>query len=150
MNFNSIEEIIDYAIEREEMAAKLYASLADKVKRPGMKEAFMDFAAEEGRHRARLMKIKAGELPLVTKEKVLDLKITEYLVEPKFTPNMTYPDALLFAMKSEKLAFTLYTRLAAVVDNPALSEVFASLAQEEAKHKLTFEIEYEDHVLEGV
>jgi len=150
MQFNSIEEILDYAIDREEKAAKMYVDLAAKVKRPGMKEAFLDFAKEEGRHRARLMKIKAGEMPAVSHEKVADLKITETLVEPEVSSNMTYQEALLYAMKSEKLAFKMYSDLAALTDDPALAEIFLSLAQEEAKHKLRFEIEYDDHVLEGV
>jgi rubrerythrin len=62
---------------------------------------------------------------------------------------MTYQEALLFAMKSEKAAFTLYTKLAEVADDAALARIFQSLAQEEAKHKLRFEVEYDDHVLEG-
>jgi rubrerythrin len=63
---------------------------------------------------------------------------------------MTYQEALLFAMKSEKAAFIMYTKLAEVTDDSSLAKVFLSLAQEEAKHKLRFELEYDDHVLEGV
>jgi len=150
VDFTNIDEILDYAIKREEDAARLYSSLALKVERPGMKTAFLEFAKEEGRHRARLMKIKEGEMPAVTIEKVQNLQITETLVAPEFSENMTYPEILAYAMKSEKAAFTLYTNLAEMTDDPGLSEIFASLAQEEAKHKLRFEIEYDDHVLEGV
>jgi len=57
---------------------------------------------------------------------------------------------LVFAMKSEKIAFLLYTRLAQATDDPELSLIFQELAQEEAKHKLHFEIEYDDRILEGV
>ncbi len=150
MDFKNIDEILDYAIAREEDAARLYSSLAQKVERPGMKTAFLEFAKEEGRHRARLMKIKQGEMPAVTIEKVQDLQITETLVAPEFSEKMTYPEILAYAMKAEKAAFLLYTNLAEMTDDAALSEVFSSLAQEEAKHKLRFEIEYDDHVLEGV
>ena len=96
------------------------------------------------------MKVKAGELPAVTEEQIQDLKITDYLIEPEPTANMTYQEALLFAMKAEKAAFTMYTKLTELADNASLARVFQSLAQEEAKHKLRFEIEYDDHVLEGV
>lgn len=150
MDFENIDEILDYAISREEDAARLYSSLAQKVKRPGMKTAFLEFAKEEGRHRARLMKIKEGDIPAVTVEKVQNLRITETLVAPEFSENMSYQEILAYAMKSEKATFTLYTNLAEMTDDPALSVVFSSLAQEEAKHKLRFEIEYDDHVLEGV
>jgi rubrerythrin len=149
MSFDSIDDILDYAIAREEEAESLYTELADRVTRPGMREAFLHFAAEERGHRERLLRVKAGELPSVTTEQVQDLKIADHLVDPEPTSNMTYQEALLFAMKAEKAAFTLYTKLAEMTDSDDLSNVFQSLAQEEAKHKLRFEIEYDDHVLEG-
>lgn len=150
MEFKNIEEILEYAISNEEKAESLYTQLADRVGRPGMREAFLDFANEERSHKARLLKIKAGKLSPVAEETVLDLKLTEHLVEPEPTANMTYPEALLFAMKAEKAAFILYTRLAEVTGDAALSKIFQNLAQEEAKHKLRFELEYDEHVLEGV
>jgi len=51
MDFASIDDILDFAIAREEEAAALYTSLATTVARPGMREAFLEFAAEEGRGR---------------------------------------------------------------------------------------------------
>ncbi len=150
MELTTIEKILDYAISNEEKAASLYYELAEKVERPGMREAFLHFAKEEEGHKARLLKIKHGEIPAVIEEKVANLGITESLDEPKTASNMTYQEALLFAMKAEKAAFVLYTKLAEVTTDAGLQRVFRGLAQEEAKHKLRFEIEYDDHVLEGV
>lgn len=151
MQFDSVDAILDFAIEREEQAATLYTDLANTIDRPGMKEAFLEFAAEEGRHKARLMRIKGGEIPAAQSfEEVPDLKISDELVEPKISSTMTYAEALLFAMKSEKAAFLMYEQLAAATSDPNLVKVFRGLAQEEAKHKLRFEIEYDDLVLEGV
>lgn len=150
MQFSNVEEILDYAIEREEMTAKMYHDLATTVERPGMKEAFLEFAAEEGRHKARLMKIKAGDMPAVSYEKVANLEIGEHLVQPEISKNMNFQEVLAFAIKSEKVAYDLYIRLAAASTDAGLADVFRSLAQEEAKHKLRFEQEYEDKVLEGV
>ena len=150
MQFSDVDEILDYAIEREDRAAKMYAELANTVERPGIREAFLEFAAEEGRHKARLMKIKAEGTPAGNFEKITDLQITEDLVEPKISKHMNYQEVLVFAMKSEKLAFLLYTKLAEACMEPGLAEVFRGLAQEEAKHKLHFEIEYDDRILEGV
>ncbi len=66
-------------------------------------------------------------------------------VEP--TPNMDYKDALILAMQKEKASFRLYADLAEVVENKAQRKAFLSLAQKEAKHKLRFEIEYDNVVL---
>lgn len=150
VKMKTIEEILDYAIANEEKAAALYNELADSVERPGMKEAFLHFAKEEEGHKARLLQIKAGDIPAVSEEKVANLGITETLQEPETAPNMTYQEALLFAMKAEKAAFTLYTKLSEMTSDATFQRVFKSLAQEEAKHKLRFEIEYDDHILEGV
>ncbi len=150
MKLTTIDQILDYAISNEEKAAALYHELAGNVERPGMREAFLHFAKEEEGHKARLLKIKQGEIPAVAEEKIANLGITEILDEPETAPNMTYQEALVFAMKAEKAAFTLYTKLSEMTSDASLQRVFKGLAQEEAKHKLRFEIEYDDHVLEGV
>ncbi len=149
MDLDNIDSILDYAIAREVEAAALYTDLADRVTRPGMREAFLQFAEEERGHQRRLERVKAGDLPAVTSDQVRDLKIADHLVDPEPTANMTYQEVLLFAMKSEKASYALYTKLADLAENEDLAAVFRSLAQEEAKHKLRFEIEYDDHVLEG-
>jgi len=50
-------------------------------------------------------------------------------------------------MKKEKAAFKLYTDLAAAVSSADLKNTFLSLAQEEAKHKLRFEVEYDNEIM---
>jgi rubrerythrin len=50
-------------------------------------------------------------------------------------------------MKAEKAAYTLYNSLAEATDNGELKKLFLMLAQEEAKHKLRFEVEYDEVVL---
>jgi len=72
------------------------------------------------------------------------LRIADYQsVTPQVGPYMTYAEMLVVAMQKEKEAFKLYTDLAARVDNAELRRVFESLAVEEAKHKLRFELEYD-------
>jgi rubrerythrin len=150
MRFDSIDGVLEFAIAKEQEAAEMYRGLADTVRRPGMRETFLEFMREEEGHKARLQRIRAGELPAVSRERVQDLKISDYLVDAEASPAMTYPEALLIAMKAEKAAFRLYSDLAAEAATPQMAEVFRALAQEEAKHKLRFELEYEDQVLEGV
>ncbi len=53
-------------------------------------------------------------------------------------------------MKAEKAAFKLYHTLASTTDDPALKATLLGLAQEEAKHKLRFEIEYDDEFLREI
>jgi rubrerythrin len=143
----TMEEILDFAIAREQEAVDFYTDLAAKVKSPAMKDVFVQFAGEERGHKAKLTAVKAGKRVLVTAKPVMDLKIGDYLVSETPTPDMDYREALILAMKKEKASFRLYNDLAARAGDAELREVLLALAQEEAKHKLRFEIEYDDSVL---
>ncbi|RME28333.1 MAG: rubrerythrin [Deltaproteobacteria bacterium] len=145
--FETIEQIIEFAIKEEEASAAFYRSLAGKMDRQWMKKVFEDFAAEEEGHKQKLLKFQAGEIELPPQEKIQDLKISEYLVEADLTADMDYQQALMVAMKKEKAAFRMYTELAGVATSEDARQLLLALAQEEAKHKLRFETEYDDVIL---
>ena len=146
--FESVDEILDFAIAREEKASQFYADLAGAMDIPAMIEVFEDFAREEQSHKAKLEAVKRGEYQFGGGAvQVRGLGLADYLVEGELRPDMSYVDALILAMKKEKAAYKLYLDLAAKADNDALTNLFLSLAGEEAKHKLRFEIEYDDNVL---
>jgi rubrerythrin len=145
--FDSVEAILDFAIAQEEGAARSYDELAATATRPGMKDLFTQFAREEQGHKSRLIAVKHGKLMVPVAGKVVDLKLSDYLVEVPEAHDLDYPHALGLAMQKEKAAFKLYTDLAGRVDNPGLKETFLALAQEEAKHKLRFELEYDEVVM---
>jgi rubrerythrin len=145
--FNSVNEILDFAMNEEQAAADFYTGLATRMNRPWMREVFEQFAREEMGHKAKLEKVKCGGHAGLSTERVLDLKIGEYLVEAAPSAEMDYQDALVLAMKKEKAAFRLYSDLAKVADDDNVREVLLGLAQEEAKHKLRFEVEYDDNFM---
>ena len=147
MSLDSIEQILDFAIGEEEKAAKFYTELAEKVPHKSMKEVFLGFADEEKGHKAKLLGVKEGKLLLSSKKKVQDLKIADYLIDVDPSEEFDYQKALIVAMKAEKAAFKLYQDLAEKADDPEMKGLFLDLAQEEAKHKLRFEIEYDDEIL---
>jgi len=144
---NSVDEILDYAIDQEQLAADFYAALAGRAEKAGMKDILLDFSAEEQGHKQRLLAVKAGDRELTPEQQVLDLKISDYLVEVGATDDISYQDALIIAMKRERAAFQLYTDMAAKVPQGHLKEVLQGLAMEEARHKLFFESEYDERVL---
>jgi rubrerythrin len=144
--FNTIDEILDFAIESEQKAVDFYTRLAEQAKNEDIKEVFLSYAREEMGHKAKLTKIKEGNLMGKGEEEVQDLKIADYLERVEATEEMSYEEALVLAMKREKAAFRLYTTLASKTDDTELRDVFLMLAQEEAKHKLRFEVEYDEHI----
>ena len=145
--FETIDEILDFAMEAEQEAVDFYTQLASQMQNQEMKETFLQFAKEEVGHKARLQKIKDERMFDIAEEKVPDLKIADYIVNTRPDPQMSYADALVLAMKKEKAAFKLYTTLAQRTDNAQIRKVFQSLAVEESKHKLRFEIEYDELVM---
>jgi len=148
MTLKNVDEILDYAIDREQEAHDYYLSLADRSKRPGMDLLFKQFAGEELGHKRKLESIKAGKRIPAKAKKVMDLKIAEYVVDVDDQGgDISLQDALILAMKREKASFRLYTDLAASVEDEEVRVVFLGLAQEEAKHKLRFEVEYDEVIL---
>jgi len=147
MKLKSVDEILDFAVEKEQEAAEFYTDLAGRVEQSWMVKAFEDFAREEVKHKQKLLKIKEGKLLLPAADKVTDLKIADYLVDVIPSPEIDYQAALILAMKKEKASFRLYNDLAATTDDENLRATLLSLAQEEAKHKLRLEVEYDEHFL---
>ena len=149
-HFESVNDVLDFAIEREQEAAEFYTDLANKMDRPWMQQVFEQFAGEERGHKEKLLAVKSGKTVLFAKQKVLDLKIGDYLVDvdaEQAPTELDYQEALIVAMKKEKAAFKLYTDLASSTDDEHLARLLQGLAQEEAKHKLRFEIEYDEQFL---
>ena len=149
MALDTVDKILDFAIRQEEKAAQFYTELAGKMPHKHMKEALLSFAEEEKGHKAKLMQIKSGKQIQAAEKMILDLKIGDYLVDAEPSSDIDYQQALILAMKAEKAAFRLYNDLASATDDPTLKAALLGLAQEEAKHKLRFEIEYDEEILKG-
>ena len=145
---NTVDEILDYAIDQEQQAADFYLNLAGRAEKAGMKQLLLEFAEEEKRHKERLLEVKTGDRELTPEQEVLDLKISDYLVEVDTSDDISYQDALIVAMKKERAAFELYSDMASKIPESHLKQVFVGLAKEEAKHKLFFESEYDERVLQ--
>jgi len=148
MNKNDmLNEILDFAIDNEIEAFNFYTELAKSARSSEIKQVLLDFAAEEKGHRQLLEDYKKGKKVVLGGENIPDLKIADYAVDIVPTADMSYQDILTLAMKKEKAAFCLYTDLADNTQNPDAKKLFQTLAQQEARHKLRFELEYDNVVL---
>ena len=142
IKIKSAEDALTYAIAREIEAHRFYTQLAQSVRKPEMRRIIEGFAADELEHKTKLEAVKAGHVAIADEE-IGCLGITDRLPEVKPTANMSYVDALTFAMKKEKSAYTLYSNLASIAQTQSLRQTLEKLAQEEAYHKLRLEIEYD-------
>lgn len=143
----SLQEIIEYAILREEEAYTFYKQVAEMSEKEPIRELFLAYAKEELVHKAKLQKLDIGQVGNVDTMEIANLKIAEHVEEIEPTKDMSYQDALILGMQKEKDAYILYMGLAASTDDPTVKELFNVLAQEEAKHKLHFETQYDEFIL---
>jgi rubrerythrin len=149
MELKSYEDIIKFAISREEAAIDAYGDMSEKAKMPGLRELLLELQNEERNHKKLLEDISLDQIATFKTEDVIDLKISDYLTEEPPSDDMTFQDLLIIAAKKEQEAVELYTRLKEGSDNVELKKLFDFLVIQEKSHKLKLESEYEKHVLEG-
>ena len=148
MELNQYEEIIKFAINKEIDSFNFYTSASQVAKYSGAKELFVDFAKEERKHRELLEGITTERVDELKLEKpVPNLKISDYMVDLEFKPDLSYADILRLAMKKEERSLKLYTDLKENAVGREIQKLFDYLAQQESKHKYYLEAKYDEDIL---
>jgi len=151
---NTTEEILRYAIGRENESYKFYMDWAEQVKHLLLREALESFAREELRHKSLLEleilktgKVVAGaEIPGEAQE--IDHLILPQDFESEADVLRIFLQAdvkniFMQAIEREKASFHVYIDLALNIGEEEMRQTFLSLAEEEEKHRIWFEIEYD-------
>ena len=140
----SVDEMLQLAIDKEVEAYNFYLALANRVADQRICEAFEELAKEELEHKAKL------ELEVMKLGKTIAVEDNparperNYIVSNDPSPlDMDYKDMLMLGMEKEEAAFRTYVNLVASVQDEKSREVLLALAEEEVKHKLRFQIEYD-------
>lgn len=150
MNFNSVDEIIEYALEKEKEAVAFYTEISQNESLQGVKKTFEDFANEEKKHVRMLENLGSDKQKIAAYEFkwIPDMKRSNYMVDVTYEPGMHYTEILRLAMKREEKSLMLYNELAAKADEAEFVNLFKILSQEEAKHKNVLETIYDDFMAE--
>jgi rubrerythrin len=165
MDFESLKDLIAFAIEKEVEAADFYEKNSKAESMSGKKEMLLEFAAEERKHQQLLETylnqcvsdglegFKGDECIIDGLDNykfkwITDIKRSNYVDEIEYKPGMAYNELLLLAMKREENALALYNKLLAEADTDGAKTLFKMLCQEEAKHKLYLETLYDDYMAE--
>jgi rubrerythrin len=148
--FETVEEILELAVAREEDAHIFLMALAARIVNPEMRKVFEELAAEELEHKARLELeiIKTGRVVTDSKKK-LYFETNDYAEDVGSEIDMDYKDMLIMAMQKEESSFRLYVDLASRVTNEDAYETLLALAEEEVRHKMRFEMEYDNILKTG-
>ena len=142
---NSDAEILEYAISKEMEAYHFFLALARHVDHPKIRELMEKLADEELEHKEKLeLEVMKSGRTVSTKKEPPRSDSDYILMEGQSPLDMDYKDLLLLAMEKEEAAFRMYVNLVANVHDEESREMLLALAEEEVKHKLRFEIEYDE------
>jgi rubrerythrin len=147
MKFSGFHDVIQFAIQREEEAAKTYGEMMEIAQDESAKKLLLDLQEDEKSHKRVLQGLTKIKVESSASKEVKDLKISDYLVEEPLGAEMNFQDLLIFAAKKEKRAADLYEDLAKKSKTREQESLFEFLAKQEKSHKLRLELEYEKHVL---
>ena len=135
-------ELLEFAIAREIEANQFFLALAKRVEDPGIRKGFEGLAEEELEHKAKLELevIKTGRTTSAVNPNLIPEH--EYIISKDDSLlDMDYKDMLMLGMEKEEAAFRLYVNLVPNAYDSQSREVLLSLAQEEVRHKLRFQME---------
>jgi rubrerythrin len=140
---SSIDEVLEFAIERELEANQFYLTLAKQMNKPLVKKMFEELAAEELEHKAKLEFeiIKEGKV-VALKAQAADFHEEDFIIDSPDSLDMDYKDVLVLGIHKEDTSFRLYVELLSIVRDMDVRETLFSLVEEEVRHKQRFEDEY--------
>ena len=140
----TLQDIIANAVRKEQAARKFYLKAKRMTQDPIAKALLEGLAKEEARH-ASLLRGKDVEAFLGSKPPAIqDLRITEFLVPRRISPNASFQDVLIYAMKREDSSFWAYQALAEAAEDNKTRMIFRRLAGEERLHRNKLEKLYDD------
>jgi len=141
--FTSVDEILDFCIEREEGSFQLYSVLADLMDQSDVAQIFRDLATLEASHRKKFQELKESRTQLCVRAKSPEIDIREDLPPLSLVPDMGCQNAIGLAMKKEVIAALLYTKLAEIVEDENVRSTLWAIADEERRHREHFDTAYE-------
>jgi len=147
MKFVTLDEVIKFAVEREDTAYKLYKRAAELSTSIASKKMFEELAAEEATHKDVFSKIDQEKAENHKLCKLPESSIAKYLADVPFRADLTYSEILAYALKTEENAYQLYKAAAGMTDDPKLQKVLMSFADVELGHRCRIEEIYEERVL---
>ncbi len=146
----TIEDALKTGVEMEQESYNLYMETAKKSTRPGAKEFLVKLAEDEKRHREYFLKglENPEDVQVRTlKDEIIDLKITDRLVNVPINPDSSYQQILIFAAQREKATHDFYVQIGLSLKDTELGRMFSTFAKEELYHKYLIEREYDDVIL---
>jgi rubrerythrin len=148
MEFETIEDAIRFGIQKEEASARFYHDIGERMENPATKIIFEVLSHTELQHKSNLELelMKIGKTVIETPCAIPDLPDNTYIEADEDASKMSFIDALQVAIRKERAAFVLYAGLMSQTTDPQLRQIFLELSEEEMRHLIQFENEYNNIV----
>ncbi|MHC4773534.1 MAG: hypothetical protein ACYS8S_08235 [Planctomycetota bacterium] len=132
MEFTSISDILKFAISKEQASIQFFRNLLPQITDAGVGSLLALLIKQERAHiellRLEMNKCCFGDEPLEVDDRIR---------------SMTFVEMLRLAIRKERAAFQLYVQIFSMMDDEPLGKVLLELAEEEMRHVLLLEREYE-------
>jgi len=128
----TIKQALNRAVAMEEQSYSLYRWAADRSGTLGSKRLLEELAMEEQSHKEKLLSLIDDEKRISdfieSHEKILDLKIVDYLTDINLSEEMDYQETLIYAGKREKDTSEYYQSLSKQFEGTEIGRFFNALA----------------------
>ena len=142
LKFETFEDVLDFAILQEQAAQKFYEKMSGEVEDPSVQKFYERLVEEERDHEQKLRDLKRYAYALREPD-LKDLAESGYLNAMPIPPDITFKEAIKFALDKERSARQLYNILADLAEREELEQLFRYLASQETKHVDYFQKEFE-------
>jgi len=145
--------ILKEAISIEEESYELYLIAQEKAKLASSKSFLKELAETELEHKRKLARVISDRTQILTLgnqrgKSLEDLRIVDYMKDvASLSEDANYQEILAYAAQREKRTHDYYASLAKRFQGTRVGELFQRLAEEELKHKIEIEKEYDNTFL---
>jgi protein-tyrosine phosphatase/rubrerythrin/nicotinamidase-related amidase len=147
--FSTVQDVLEFAISEEDALISFYENMSATSRDPRVKGLFRSFAKSETKHVTELRGLwRKG----ITSKPQFDMEGLNEIVNESdrkeinlsLSADLELEDALALAMNKSKSGFKLYTGLAGSLEDEQSRNIFLSLADEEARHRIQLEMELDE------
>jgi rubrerythrin len=144
MEAQSLQSVIEKAVQNEEEARVFYLGLFDLVEDPQAKDTLKFLAGEELSHKEFLLAYLKGDkkFTALAMDTPVDYHIAQYAAKPDPKADMNSSEVYLVAAHRELNSYKFYKGLAAAQPAGEVKDMLLQMANQELRHKEKVEYLY--------
>jgi len=144
LKFDSIQDIIDFAIEEEQKSIDIFTELSQKSINYKLRMLLEQLIRDEIKHKEQLQNLGQTLPSDFNTELIGDFSYFNDLNKPIISPDNTVSEALTLIIKAEDIMSNFYNKLGNYCTNPEYKKMFFQISEEEKKHKRLYEYEFNE------